>query len=76
MMSLMYSIKILLFLKLPLRNFNKIHMPRIVESRLIRNPTIFSHHWQFHDANYPGLAMIAYDMHSILAMMAESERVY
>ena len=34
------------------------------------------HYWQFQEANYPDLAKMVYDMHSIPAMSAECERVF
>lgn len=34
------------------------------------------HHWQFQEINYPDLAKMTIDMHSIPAMLAEYERVF
>ena len=34
------------------------------------------HYWRFHEANYPDLAKMVYDMYSIPAMSAEYKRVF
>ena len=45
------------------------------ESVNLRFEDIFQY-WQLQKANYPDLAKMAYDMHSILAISAECKRIF
>ena len=77
LMLLMYSIKTnITVLDIAASKFKEesyaSYLPQLINQKLDN----LLHHWQSQEIGYPDLAKMIFDMYSILAMLAEYERVF